>query len=539
MYAHGDAGGRPAAAARVQQGRCAEPVAVRVGAVEQQPGGAVVVRDDQVRVAVVVHVAGGQTAADERRLPVEQPGSRRFESPPARAVGHVQERLVRLIQGEGIVFRPRPSGGERDGAVDRREVEPAVVVEVDEGGAEGRRVPARPAEAGCVRAVPKLRGAGLRVVPVEGVRLAVEVGQEQVEVAVSVVVAGGDAHARLGLAVRVESRAADQTLLDQCAVAAVEPEVIRQQIVRDVEVEPAVAVEVGREDAQPVAGSRRAQTGRDRRVLESSVAVVEQQAVRRRPVGARQAVVHLSPFGQAGLVRGQGEVEVVHDEQVEIEVAVVVGGRRRDAPARVAGAARLGPVAERAVALVAPELVPAQVQDVEVHPAVVVEVGRHHAHAVAEGRDAALLGDVDEADRGAAIGELQVVAVQAVPRRPVAGPGGGRGRPVSFVPQEIALDQVEVEIAVVVVVEERRAGADHLRIVEAPAHAVPVPEVEAGAPGGVGEPDFALSRPRGAGQGRRCDRNGDAGSARCHRSPPRRKDGASTRSRASARSETR
>ena len=501
MHAHGDARSGPAAARGAEHRRHPDPVALRPGPVEQQPGGAVVVRDDEIRVAIVVHVAGGQTATDERGLAVEQPGGRRLEAASARAVGHVQKGLVRLVQGEGIVFRARPSGGERDGAVDRREVEPAVVVEVDEGGAEGGRVPARPAEIGRVRAIPELRRTGLRVVPVERVRLAVEVGQEEIEVAVSVVVARRDAHARLGFAVRVESGAADQPVLDQFAVAAVEPEVIRHQVVRDVEVEPPVAVEVGREDAQPVAGSRRGQAGRDRRVLETSGAVVHEQGVGRRLIGARQTVVHLSPLCKAGLVRGQGEVEVVHDEQVEIEVAVVVGGRRGDAPARIARSACFGPVAERPVALVAPELVGAQVHHVEVDPTVVVEIRRDDSHAVAGGRDATLLGDVDEANRGVAVAGLQVVAVQAVPWGPVAHPRRGRGGPVSFVAEEAALDQVEVEVAVVVVVEERRAGADDLRVVEVPAHAVPVPEVETGAPCGVGE-ELVLSCPGRAGQDR-------------------------------------
>jgi hypothetical protein len=47
-------------------------------------------------------------------------------------------------------------------------------------------------------------------------------------------------------------------------------------------------------------------------------------------------------------------------------------------------------------------------------------------------------------------------------------------------PEHLSLDDVDVEIAVVVVVEQRHTGRHDLRVVELAGHAVEVDEVEAG-----------------------------------------------------------
>ena len=65
--------------------------------------------------------------------------------------------------------------------------------------------------------------------------------------------------------------------------------------------------------------------------------------------------------------------------------------------------------------------------------------------------------------------------------------GGGREERVA-VSEQLALHEVHVEVAVVVVVEESRARSRHLRLVELAGHAVEVDEVEPGLGGPIDEP---------------------------------------------------
>src|SRR5206468_998533 len=81
--------------------------------------------------------------------------------------------------------------------------------------------------------------------------LAGEVGDVDVLVSVGVEVADGDAHAALGQSLGVEGGSREQALLLERAASAVEPELVGGAVVGDVEVEPAVAVEVGGHDAEP------------------------------------------------------------------------------------------------------------------------------------------------------------------------------------------------------------------------------------------------------------------------------------------------
>ena len=74
--------------------------------------------------------------------------------------------------------------------------------------------------------------------------------QEQILVAVVVEVGGVHAHARLGIPVRVQRRARQQTGIGEHAVAPVHPELVLVAVVGDVDVGPSVAVEVGGHHAE-------------------------------------------------------------------------------------------------------------------------------------------------------------------------------------------------------------------------------------------------------------------------------------------------
>ena len=108
-----------------------------------------------------------------------------------------------------------------------------------------------PAESGLEHAVLE-RAVAVVVIQVRDV--VAEVRLHDVEETVLVVIGDGDAHSALLLAVLVQGDPGQQTRLLEGAVAAVVIEQARRRVARDVEVGVAVAVEVGRDDAEPVAG---------------------------------------------------------------------------------------------------------------------------------------------------------------------------------------------------------------------------------------------------------------------------------------------
>ena len=134
--------------------------------------------------------------------------------------------------------------------VGRRQVEPSVVVRVDQRRAEAQQVPSRLAQ-------PDHRGAvgeqAVAEVPEEGRRLAVEVGHDQVEPAVAVEVAAGHPHPRLVAAFGVGRHARDQPDLLEPEAAEVAEQEVRRAVVGHEEVDPAVVVEVGGEHPEPPA----------------------------------------------------------------------------------------------------------------------------------------------------------------------------------------------------------------------------------------------------------------------------------------------
>ena len=142
------------------------------------------------------------------------------------------------------------------------------------------------------------------------------------------------------------------------------------------------------------------------------------------------------------------EDQVMADVQVEVAVAVEVGPGRRCRPVAIAAQAGLrGHVLERSVAPVAEQGVRPPPRDEQVGMAVVVVVADGDAVAVAsrESVQPGTLGDILERPV-AAVAEQAVAAWRML---------GGRERP--------ALDGIDVEPAVAVVVEQAHAPAHRLR----------------------------------------------------------------------------
>ena len=445
--------------------------------VQQQAHAPGRVGHQHIGVAVVVDVSERGAAAHFRQLE-HRSGAirRRLEALAAR----VAEHLVALVQRERVV-RPERFEVQDDGAVHRDDVQPAVVVDVDPGGSEAGVRQARRADA--ERGAPLAEQAGA-VVDVQRAALAGQLGDEEVLVAVVVEVAGVDSHVGLGVAARAERRSRGQRAVVEGAVAPVHPQLVLALIVGDEEIEPAVAVEIGRcrAEGRPELA---AHPGRRGHVLEDAVPPVAVEQVGLRPARLRRAVVGCAGPVVALRVARQRVAEVVADEQIEPAVPVVVEERRRNPPSGIACAAPFGDVGEGAVTPVAEHAVASEAGQVQVGPAVVVHVAGRHAHAVAAHGDARLGGHVGEPEPAPAVDrDLQIVAVEPVAGRLIR----GRREQRVAVPEQLALHEVDVEVAVVVVVEQAGAGSGHLGLVEPAGHPVEVHEVEAGLGGPVDEP---------------------------------------------------
>ena len=222
-----------------------------------------VVHDD-VDVAIVVEVG--------ERGP--SPGGRRRDRRPE-TLGHILEASISKVAINDLPLfvaglRLDPFDLRIHVAVDDEDVQPAVVVEIDEGDA--------PSEPAGVEPDSSREGAilaeALAAIRVQRRGVSREVGLEEVDCPVAVVVADGDAHARLRLAVLAVGAAGFDADILEGSVLVVHVQRARVRVVRHVQIDPPVVVEVERADAEAVgaAGARDARSLRD--VLELSLAGV-------------------------------------------------------------------------------------------------------------------------------------------------------------------------------------------------------------------------------------------------------------------------
>ncbi len=427
--------------------------------------------DRHVEPAVVVVVGDGEAAAEHLR----EPGCAGVRERPRRPFGGViLEQLDRLgVPGQV---------GDGNRAVREDEVGIAVEVEVGprgpparEGAAERGGEPRPPVGEG--RPVPPRRQAVQ-----DGVLLAAGVADEEIGQPVPVGVGVRDAHA----CVRIGGAGAAGSLLEAeaepggvCLRATgpgdvlVEP--IRILVVRDVEVEPAVPVEVGEDRSEAVVepGGFEARLTTD--LAEAAAAQVEVEQVAHARVIAREA--------RARPCDRSVQVGVATDEEIRTPVPVDVADRSRASPAASVDAGRGRPLAEPAVALVPEQRGPAGRGDVEIGVAVAVEIRSDTAHPPQGEVRARPPADVDELP-------LHV---------PEEGAPGQAAAPLPpwCVALGVGVDDEEVEPAVAVVVEPAEAAAHHRHGIGGdPEAKCAVTKVEPACLRDVGEPNALRSRSR-------------------------------------------
>ena len=137
-----------------------------------------------------------------------------------------------------------------DVAVYDEEIAPAVVVEIEEAGAETAVENVGLAEAGSDGAVSER---AVAVVGVEAIEFEIEMADVEIHAAVVAEIGGVGAHAGFGAAIFAEAGARGVADVSECAVAVIEIEKISLRIVGDENVWPAVVIEIGEDDGEAFA----------------------------------------------------------------------------------------------------------------------------------------------------------------------------------------------------------------------------------------------------------------------------------------------
>jgi len=220
--------------------------------------------DNDVEVAVVVEVAESAATRGDRS-----------GNAGTCVVGDIIEASIAQILVKQLALRIAGFGLELldfgiDVAIADEDVGPAVVVEIKKA--------ATPAEILRVLAEAPLEGGVLKIRPAEIVvergRVASEIGLDEIEVAVKIVIGRGDAHAGLGLAISAQRAASFERNVGENAVPLILIERACRGIVGDIDVRPAIVVEIGSEHAEAVGPAGFEDAGFFADVGEGAVAVV-------------------------------------------------------------------------------------------------------------------------------------------------------------------------------------------------------------------------------------------------------------------------
>ncbi len=393
-------------------------------------------RDVEVAVRVVVghRAAAGVQLADVRDA---RALARVGEERDVPLCGAVLERLRHL----GVLREIR----ERHVAVGDDDVDVRVEIEVGP-----RDAPARSREQ--VRAEDEpLVGEGRRRKlgvprPEHAVALPPEVRHEEIRADVPVVVAAGDAHARTGVGHArlgrdfLEAEAEPRRIgLLAAGPGDVLVEAVRLGVVREVDVQVVVEVDVGEHDAEAVGELHDLEPGFGADLTEASVALVQEQQVADTEHRRRK------PTRSVG--DGVQGVRVARHDEVGQAVAVHVAHGRAGAPAERRHARVARALREVAVAVVPQEQLLGGGRDVEIGVAVRVEIGGDAACPADGEVRARVLADVLEA--------AVVVPVERRLRQAALAP------PARSLDHGVRVDDEEIERAVAVVVEPAEARALH------------------------------------------------------------------------------
>ena len=431
-----------------------DPVALRRLPVLQQRRRIVHVVDDEVEIAVVVEITDSEAAANAGDLQTRAGAIRHVAEPRAQA----QQQLVLLPVGLPelrVLLDVR-----EDVAVGKEQIERAVEIGVEE-----RRAPSHADErrAGDVALQARVLELAAVDVVIQRVPIARERREHEIHAPVAVVVARVRSHSRLRACVTVERHARRESDVLETSVAGVVVQEVGVRVVRHEQIDEAVVVVVGRDDAEAVGASRVGQTVRGGGFDEASAAGVLEEEIgfAGQARGSDHDVRTVTPDEIAPRLENRvpGRLDVARDVEIQVAVAVGVEERAAGAPAAGRHARAGGDILERAVAAIPEQRIRSPVGDVEIEAAVAVEVAGAGAAAPRRQVDPRCLRHVLELP-SAEVAVERIAMRDALARRA----------------ELCAGDQVDVEQSVAVVVEQGdaaarrfedvilcRAAAEHLR----------------------------------------------------------------------------
>ena len=293
----------------------AKPMVRGFGVVPQQFHRSAVVGERKVGPTVVVPIGDRETAAHVGLAKVRSRLLAHFAE-AALSFTHEKLRGLTLLMSQE---RPRVL---INVAVRLGEVEVAIEVGVEKVDAEAERLGGRGADAR--RVAPFLEGE-FPLVQEDLGGFVLIVGDEERRPARAIDVARGDAHAGHEATVAIEPRAAEHAAFLERAVASVVEEVGRAEIVGDVDVEFAIAVEIDEQDGEAAARRGTCDAGRDAGIRKRAVAVVVKELVRGLRKDRRRADVKRILLGVlARWIAVEIDHAIVADVEVEPAVAIEI-----------------------------------------------------------------------------------------------------------------------------------------------------------------------------------------------------------------------
>ena len=219
------------------------PVPPAPDLVHEQMGPPAAVVDQDIQIAVVVQVSKAGTAADPR-LQSRFPGE-------ARVFAELALPVLQQHVGLGVTKAElNLLDVVQDVSVDHQQILIPVIVKIQEPGAEPQQELISPGDSG---GGPFIGEQPVLVVAVEGVGLHIVIGHHDIHQAVPVVVGRIGAHSRFRVGLLVVAGSRKQGHVFETTLAVVPVVEIPFRVVGDVEVHPAVIVEIGSHHPQALA----------------------------------------------------------------------------------------------------------------------------------------------------------------------------------------------------------------------------------------------------------------------------------------------
>ena len=329
------------------------------------------------------------------------------------------------------------------------EILPSIVVIVDESKAPSRVELRRGADAGQRRDVVE---SPITVVLVEGIPLVGQVCHYNIRPAVIVVIGEVDAHSGKRLPFGVHRHSGLEADFLEGSIRLLMKEELGHRVIGDKNIHAPVVVVVGEGKPQGLGRLVEPQLMRNLGEIAVAVVVIHKQGDRLEDIGVANAAVSFAVLTAPDVCPIPGNVAGYN--QVEQAVVIQVDPPGRAGPAAAADSGLLGDIGKGAVAVVVVEAVASVGGYENILVSIVVVVGDCNAHAVPHPFESSLFGNVLK-------GSVGLLVIHAVPvfrtgllRDEALGRGIGIGG---------AVDQEEVEPAVIVAIEERHARAHRLK----------------------------------------------------------------------------